>query len=81
MKNLKIDLYKNYGEKPEKAIIIPFSALPVAIQFLLPNRVKSALEKAGIDLMQCKELAKEKELKGRLIEIENPGEKLVISVE
>ena len=48
---------------------------------LLPKRAKSALEKEGIDLTKCKELAKEKGLVGTLIEIEDPTEKMVISVE
>jgi hypothetical protein len=39
------------------------------------------LEKEGIDLLQCNEFTKEKDLKGELIEIENPNEKIVISLE
>jgi hypothetical protein len=80
MKNLKISLYKTHEEKPEKIITIPLSALHVA-DSLLPKRAKSALEKEGIDLAQCKDLAKEKGLVGTLIEIENPTEKKVISFE
>ena len=68
MKNLKIQFYKNHEETPEKTITIPLSALQVISQ-LLPKRAKSALEKEGIDLAQCKELAKEKGLVGTLIEI------------
>ena len=81
MKNLKIHFYKNHGEKPEKVITIPFSALPIAIQYLMPNKARSALEKAGIDLMLWKDLAKEKDIMGTLLEVENPNEKMVISVE
>ncbi len=80
MKNLKIHFYKNKDDKPEKIITIPLSMLQVVGQ-LLPKRAKSALEKEGIDLAQCKELAKEKGLVGTLIEIENPTEKMMISVE
>jgi hypothetical protein len=80
MKNLKIQFYKSQDEKPEKIITIPLSVLHVVGQ-LLPKRAKSALEKEGINLAQCKELAKEKGLVGTLIEIENPTEKMVISVE
>jgi hypothetical protein len=39
------------------------------------------LEKEGIDLKACEDLTKEKDLKGTIIEIETPGEKVVISVE
>jgi hypothetical protein len=80
MKNLKIQFYKSQEEKPEKTITIPLSMLQVVGQ-LLPKRAISALEKEGINLAQCKELAKEKGLVGTLIEIENPTEKMVISVE
>ena len=65
---------------PEKTITIPLSMLQVIGQ-LLPKRAKFALEKEGIDLTKCKELAKEKGLVGTLIEIEDPTEKMVISVE
>ena len=80
MKNLKIHFYKKQEETPEKTITVPLSALQVVGQ-LLPKKAKSALEKEGIDLTQCKELVKEKGLVGTLIEIENPPEKIVISVE
>jgi len=80
MKNLKIHLYKNHEEKPEKIITLPLSALHVADQFL-PKSVKSAIAKEGIDLAPCKQLTKEKDLVGTLIEIENPPEKIVISLE
>ena len=79
MKNLKIQFYKNQEEKPEKTITIPLSALQVVGQ-LLPKRAKTALDKEGINLAQCKDLAKEKGLVGTLIEIEDPTEKLVISI-
>ena len=80
MKNLKIHFYKSQEEKPEKSITIPLSALQ-AVGQLLPKRAKSALEKEGINLAQCKDLAKEKGLVGTLIEIEDPTEKMVISIE
>ena len=80
MKNLKIQFYKNQEEKAEKTITIPLSALQVVSQ-LLPKRAKSALDKEGINLAQCKDLAKEKGLVGTLIEIEDPTEKMVISIE
>ena len=82
MKNLKIHVYKS-GEdaKAEKIITIPLSALPIAIE-LLPKKIKTTFEKEGIEVIHCTELIKEKDLlKGPLIEIENPNEKLVISVE
>ena len=81
MKNLKIHIYKS-GEdtKPEKIITIPLTGLHLAIQ-LVPKKIRSTLEKEGIDIGQCSELNKEKDLKGTLIEIENPNEKMVISID
>lgn len=81
MKNLKITVCKSGQEdKPEKIITMPLTSLRLAIQ-LLPKKVKSILEKEGIELGQCTELIKEKDLKGTLIEIESPNEKMVISIE
>ncbi len=80
MKNLKIHFYKNKDDKPEKIITIPLSMLQVVGQ-LLPKRAKSALDKEGIDLTKCKDLVTAKGLVGTLIEIEDPTEKMVISVE
>ena len=81
MKNLILRVYKpGKPEKPETTITIPLSVLHIAMQ-LLPKKTKSSLEKEGIDISQCSELIKEKHLKGTLIEIENPTERVVISVE
>ena len=81
MKNLILRIYKSgKPEKPETTITIPLSVLHIAIK-LLPRKAKSSLEKEGIDINQCSELIKEKHLMGTLIEIENPTEKVVISVE
>jgi len=81
MKNLIISVYKSKSEvKPESIVTIPFATLNIAIN-LLPKRVKMALEKEGIDLRPCKDMVKEKDLLGTIIEIENPIEKMVISVD
>ena len=80
MKNLVISVYKSKSEvKPEHVITIPFPSLNIAIK-LLPKRVKAILEKEGIDLRSCEGLVKEKDLLGTLIEVENPTERLMISV-
>ena len=80
MKNLKILFHKTRDEKPEKIITIPLTMLHLA-GLLFPEGAKSALEREGIDLMQCKELAKEKGFAGTLIEIESPTGKMTIAVE
>jgi hypothetical protein len=81
MKNLILRVYKpGKIEKPETTITLPLSTLHISMQ-LLPKKIKSTLEKEGIDLSQCSELVEERGIKGTLIEIENPAERLVISVE
>ncbi len=80
MKKLMIQLHKRQETKPEITITIPLNSLHMSMQFI-PKKVKSFLEKEGIDLKQCEELIKEKDLKGTIIEIETPGEKIVISVD
>jgi len=81
MKNLLISIYKSKSEmKPESVVTIPFATIHIAIEFL-PKRVKNVLEKEGIDLYSCKDLVKEKDLQGILIEIENQNERMVLAVE
>ena len=81
MKNLKIQIYKSRQDtKPETSITIPLSVIHLGLK-LLPKKIRLTMEKEGIDLIQCNEFTKEKDLKGDLIEIENPNEKIVISLE
>ena len=80
MKNLKIELYNPGQKEPEKTVTIPLTSLHISLK-LMPQKIKSSLETEGVDLTQCEELTKEKDLRGTLIEIERRGETLVISVE
>lgn len=81
MKNLKIQIYNSRQDtKPETSITIPLSVIHLGLK-LLPKKIRLTMEKEGIDLIQCNEFTKEKDLKGDLIEIENPNEKIVISLE
>ena len=81
MRNLKIDVFRHgQTEKPEAKITIPLKTLLIAVK-LLPKSIRATLEKEGIDLAQCSELTKEKDLKGTLIEIENSFERFVISAD
>ena len=80
MRNLKIEVYKLGQEKPEKTVTIPLTSLHIGLK-LMPRKIKSFLEAEGVDLTQCEELTKEKDLRGTLIEIERNGETLVISIE
>jgi hypothetical protein len=80
MKSLKIEVYKPGQRGAEKTVTVPLTALHVSLE-LMPKNVKASLDADGINLTRCERLTKEKELKGTLIEIENPKEKLVISLE
>jgi hypothetical protein len=80
MKNLRISVYKPGHKEPDKIINMPLTSLHIALE-LLPQRIRSSLDNDGIDLTECRELTKVKELRGTLIEIEQPNERMVISVE
>ncbi len=80
MKHLKIDICKSGQDKPERTVTMPLTSLHIALK-LLPKKIKATFEKEEIDLSQCSELVKEKDVKGTLIEIGNPNEKIVISIE
>ena len=80
MQNLKIYIHRPGMEKAEKVITIPITLLHVGLP-LLPKRLRGTLEKEGIDLSTCRELTKEKGVKGTLIEIESAEERLAIAVE
>ena len=80
MKYLKIDVYKSGQDIREKTVTMPITILHVSLKFL-PKKIKFTLEKEEIDLSQCSELVKEEVLRGTLIEIENPNERIVISIE
>ena len=81
MRTLKIHIYQSGDEaKPERIIAIPLTALDMGMK-LLPKKTKSSLEREGMDLNQCRELIKDKDTKGTLIEIESPNERIVISID
>ncbi|MCP4109006.1 MAG: hypothetical protein GY749_26325 [Desulfobacteraceae bacterium] len=76
----KLHIYKSGKADPETKITIPLSVLHVA-EKLLPRKVKESLSKEGIDINELSGLFGKQGPKGKLIEIENPDEKLVILVE
>jgi hypothetical protein len=80
MKNLRIENYKPGQKEPEKTVSVPLSSLGISLK-LMPQKIKASLEAEGIDLTVCSDLTDEKNLRGVLIEIENPRERLVISTE
>ncbi len=80
MQSLRILLSKPGQEKAEKIISIPITVLHVGLD-LLPKKIRFLLDKEGIDLSRCRELTKEKGLKGTLIEMETGEERVVISLD
>ena len=81
MKNLIIQYYERLGDtKPTLTVTIPLSIIHIAYSFI-PKKLKAIIEKEGIDIRQSKELVKEKDLIGELVEIENISERLIISVD
>ena len=81
MKNVRIEIqsFKN-PENSQKAVTIPLNKLDTGLQFL-PKEIKAILHSAGINLHKCRDLTKEKDLMGTLIEIEFANERLAISAE
>jgi hypothetical protein len=80
MKNLRIEIYKPGQKKPEKTVTIPLTSLDISLK-LMPQKIKSSLESEGVDLTVCRDLTREKNLRGTLIKIDRHGETLVISAE
>jgi len=81
VKNLKIQFFKSLSDsKPELGVKIPFSVLHIAVSFL-PKKLSALLEKEGIDISQSKDLVKEKEVVGTIIEIEDIHGRIIIAVE
>ena len=81
MKNVRIEIHSfNNAEHPQKAVTIPLNKVDTGLQFL-PKEIKAILYREGINLHKCKDLTKEKDLVGTLIEIEYANERLLISAE
>jgi len=81
MKNLIIQYYERIGEtKPTLTVMIPLTIIDIAYSFV-PKKLKAIIEKEGIDIRQSKELVKEKDLIGELVEIEKNGERLIFSID
>ncbi len=80
MNTLKLTIHKRGEASAEKTVALPLTSLQISLS-LLPADVKAFLQKEQIDLTGCRDLVKEKNLKGTLIEIETPDKKMTIAVE
>ena len=80
MADFKIYIFKSGDTEPETKITIPLGVLRVASK-LIPKKAAEVLEKEGIDLNEILALSDSKEICGTLLEVENPQERIVISIE
>lgn len=80
MQTLKLHIFKPGKADADTKIAIPLSVLHIS-EKLLPKRVKESLAREGIDLSELATLFAKQGPKGKLIEVENPNERLVILVE
>jgi len=79
MEILKIELFVPGTSKPETSATISLNVIEHGKK-LIPTKIIAILEREGIIISHLAELAEKKIPKGRLIEIENEKEKIVISV-
>jgi len=82
MRSLKVRTFKEGGTTPDTTITVPLAILRVASK-LLPERATAALQEKGIEVEMIVELARNKEVRGTLAEIEDhkKNEKIIISIE
>ena len=79
MEILKIELFGPGTSKPETSTTISLNVIEHG-KNLIPTKIKTVLKSEGIKISQLADLAEKKIPKGRLIEVENSKEKIVISV-
>jgi len=82
MISLKIRIFENDEADPKTTISIPLGMLGF-VSRLVPATLKESLAKKGIDVAAIGDVAKNDEIRGILVEIEEhkKGEKTVVSIE
>ncbi|MFH2219526.1 MAG: hypothetical protein ABII68_07700 [Pseudomonadota bacterium] len=82
MASLKIRTYKGGRTEPDTTISIPLKIVRIASN-LVPNQTRASLLEKGIDVKLIAELARNDDIRGTLVEIEEhkKDEKIIISVE
>ena len=79
MVEFKIMIFKAGDKTPETVITLPSKVMRVASK-LLPKRANRILEEEGIDITEIANLASSGNVKGKLIELEKKGERIVIFI-
>lgn len=80
MKGLKISIYKGDATEPDKTIRIPLAAAKM-MSTLMPEGLRQKMASEGIDLEQILRAAESGGVSGTLAEIEEKGQRIVISSE
>jgi hypothetical protein len=80
MTSLNVQIFKAGRTEPETRITISLAVPQIALK-LMPKSLRSKLEEEEIDLNELAALIEKEEVRGTLMEIENPEEKLVISID
>ena len=82
MAKLKIRTYKHNEANPDTTISIPLSILRFAKK-LIPSPATTALHEKGIDMELIVELARNEDVRGDIVEIEehNKNRKIIVSIE
>ena len=80
MKELKISIYKKKAPTPDTTIKIPLSSLKI-VDALIPKKVKEKMVSEGVELQAILKAAETTDVTGKLVEIQDKDEYIVISAE
>lgn len=82
MAKFKIRTYNNNETSPDTTISIPLSILRFAKK-VIPKHATAALHEKGIDIDLIVELARNEEIRGNIVEIEEhkKNRKIIIAIE
>ncbi len=80
MKELKISIYKGDSKKPETEVKIPLTGLKI-VKDILPKKAREKLAEKGIDIENILKSIEKEKAHGKLIEIQDKEDKIIISVE
>ena len=78
-KMLRVVVYKDDKEKPSVNVNIPIELIKFGLQFI-PEEHRSRIEEKGVDFSQIAEMI-EAGAQGKLVEVEDDGKRVIVSVE
>ncbi len=82
MESIKIREFKIGNDMPEKTVTIPLSVFRI-VASIMPKKALAALQQNDIDIEEIQKLAKNPEVQGTILELEEhtKGSRTVISIE